>query len=580
MATSPNAPSRLGGAFFTGLLLLSAASLMYEIVLTRLLSVVCWYYLAFVSVSMAMFGMTAGALFVQLRPSLFAKELLPVRLYQSVLAMAISMPLALLFMLAIPLDISLAAQTAVSFVLFSSVIAVPFFFSGIAVCISLTRMPFSMGRIYFVDLGGAALGCLCAVALLSLVDAPSAIFDISAILFVSASAFADYAQRTGSQRNCLIAVVSMILVAGVNSSTVHGIQPIWSKGKIDAREYIFSEKWNPISKVRLYDAERTPPYLWGPSPRTPDFMIEAMVLDIDNSASTEITRFNGDLSALPFLRYDVTSIAAPLRRGGSAAIIGVGGGRDVLNCAVNGFHRIVGIEVNSAIADITSRQLDSFSGFSKIPGFELHQDEGRSYLTRSGERFDLIQASLVDTWAATSAGAMTLSENSLYTVEGWRVFYEHLKPGGIITFSRWYRDSTKSETYRLYGVAYAAMLSEGVADPASHLALIQSGPIATLLASNQPFSPQDIASLKKTSSEMVFTILAMPGEPLAIPELQRISETKTVAAMASLRTENGLDYSPTFDSSPYFFNPIHLRSLPRFFSSYVVLPNLNAMWFL
>jgi hypothetical protein len=575
-----SAPSRLDSAFFTGLLLLSAASLMYEIVLTRLLSVVCWYYLAFVSISMAMFGMTAGALFVQVRPALFAKELLSLRLYQSVLAMAISMPVSLLVMLAIPLDISLAAQTAISFLLFSSTIAVPFFFSGVAVCISLTRMPFPMGRIYFVDLSGAALGCLCAVALLNMVDAPSAIFEISAILFVSASAFADYAQRTDSKRNCLIAVVSMIIVAGLNNSTVHGIQPIWAKGAIDARQYIFAEKWNSISKVRLFVATRAHPFLWGPSPQTPDFTIDSMNLDIDNSASTQITRFNGDLSALSFLRYDVTSIAAPLRHGGSAAIIGVGGGRDVLNCAFNGFHRIVGIEVNSSIADITSHWLDSFTGFSKIPGFELHNDEGRSFLARSGERFDLIQASLVDTWAATAAGAMTLSENSLYTVEGWRVFYEHLKPGGIITFSRWYRDPAKSETYRLFAVAYATLLSEGVSDPMSHFVLIQSGPIATLLVSNQPFSAEDIASLKRTSSEMAFTPIVIPGEPVAIPELRRISEMKTIAEMASLQDQNGLDYSPTFDSSPYFFNPIHVRMLPAYISSSAALSNLNAEWFL
>lgn len=574
---SSGVPSRPAGAFFTGLLLLSAASLMYEIVLTRLLSVVSWYYLAFVSVSMAMFGMTAGALFVQVRPAFFATELLPRRLYQSVLAMAISMPLTLLVMLAIPLEISLAAQTAVSFLLFSSVIAIPFFFSGVAVCISLTRMPFAMGRIYFVDLAGAALGCIAAIALLGLVDAPSAVFDISAILFLSAKAFADYAQETGKERKCLIAVVSMVLLAGINASTVHGIQPIWAKGKIDTREYILAEQWNAVSKIRLSVAHYAHPLLWGPSPHTPDVTIEAMNVEIDSLAGTQITHFDGDLSKLSFLPYDVTSIAAPLRRGGSAAIIGVGGGRDILNCALNGFHRIVGIEVNSMIVDITSRRYDSFTGFSKIPGFELHNDEGRSFLSRSGEQFDLIQASLVDTWAATAAGSMSLSENSLYTVEGWRVFYEHLKPGGIITFSRWYQDPRKPETYRLFAVAYATLLSEGVSDPMSHLALIQSGNLATLLVSNQPFSQQDIASLKKTSNEMEFTPLVMPGDPIAVPELRRISEMNSIEEMASLESEDGMDYSPTFDSSPYFFNPVHLRWPPHLLLSYQIL---NAIWFL
>ena len=133
--------------FFLGLLLLCASTLMYEVVLTRLLSVICWYYLAFVSVSMAMFGMTAGALAVQLRPALFLGDQARQRASQAALATAISMPLALLTMLSIPVDLSLALTTVYSFLLFSTVIAVPFFFSGIAVCLSLTRAPFPMGRI-------------------------------------------------------------------------------------------------------------------------------------------------------------------------------------------------------------------------------------------------------------------------------------------------------------------------------------------------------------------------------------------------------------------------------------------------
>jgi hypothetical protein len=566
--------------FFVGLFLLSAGTLMYEVVLTRLLSAICWYYLAFVSVSMAMFGMTAGALVVQLFPAFFAKELLPRRLYHSVLAMAISMPLALLVMLTIPLDISLALQVIVSFVLFSSVIAVPFFFSGVAVCISLTRMPFPMGQVYFVDLAGAACGCLGAVGLLSLIDAPSAIFEIAALLFVGAAAFADFAQQPRSQRNCLIAAVSLVVLAGLNSSTFYGIQPIWAKGHIDRRNDIFAEVWNPISKVRFSHSELSAPLMWGPSPRLPAQKFEAMQLDIDNFAATQMIRFDGDLGALYFLRYDVTALGAEIRRGGTAAIIGVGGGRDVLNCAANGFTRIVGIEVNSKIVDMTSRQLNRYSGFSRIPGFELHNDEGRSFLSRSAEQFDLIQASLVDTWAATSAGAMALSENSLYTVDAWRVFYHHLKPGGIITFSRWYGGPETSETYRLYSVAYAMLLAEGVADPSAHLALIQSGQVATLLASNRPFSPQDVSALNTIIREMAFTPVAFPGQATRVPELSRISQSRTLPEMASLQDEYGRDFSPTFDSSPYFFNAVHIRALPKFVSRGGSGFNLQATLFL
>ena len=552
-------------AFFIGLLLLCACTLMYEVILTRLLSVVSWYYLAFVSVSMAMFGMTAGALVVQLRPAFFVKDMLPMRLYQAALAMAASMPLALLIMLAIPVGISRALQSAVSFLLFSSVVAVPFFFSGVAVCIALTRMSLPRGRVYFVDLAGAGLGCLGAVGLLSIFDAPSAIFAISALLFLCAGAFAVYAQRPHLRTNCQIAAASILVVACLNASTLHGIQPVWSKGAIDTRSHIFAEVWNSISRVRIYDSRPGEPLLWGPSLHVPAFQVDAMSLDIDNDASTQMLHFNGDLSTLQFLRFDVTSIGAELRHGGTAAIIGVGGGRDVLNCAVNGFTRIVGIEVNSAIVKLTSRQLDSYSGFSRIPGFALYNDEGRNFLARSDERFDLIQASLVDTWAATTAGAMTLSENSLYTVDAWRVFYDHLKPGGVITFSRWYDGPQDNQTYRLFSVAWAMLLSEGVADPSRQLVLIQSGEIATLLASNQPFSSGDIEALKRLSAEMAFTPLFLPGEPVAVSELRRVSRSRTLADMASLQEEMGADYSPTFEALRISLIPSISARCPNFF---------------
>ncbi len=142
------------GAFLFGLLLLCAGNLMYEVVLTRLLSVTCWYYLAFVSVSMAMFGMTAGALSIQLRPDWFTEGADSSQTGAVRYGRRRSMPLSLVTMLAIPLDISLRSRQSLAFVLFSAVISVPFFFSGVAVCISLTRSPYAMGRVYFTDLAG------------------------------------------------------------------------------------------------------------------------------------------------------------------------------------------------------------------------------------------------------------------------------------------------------------------------------------------------------------------------------------------------------------------------------------------
>jgi spermidine synthase len=544
--------------FFLGLGLMCASTLMYEITLTRLLSVTCWYYLAFVSVSMAMFGMTAGALAVQLRPAMFSRDQVRNRMAQAAFAMAASMPIVLMIMFAIPLDISFAAQTVASFLLFCLIIAVPFFFAGVVVCLSLTKSSASIGRVYFADLMGAAAGCFGAVILLNTVDAPSAVLVISALVFLSASAYADFAGVPRLRKRSYVWAAVLVVLAALNASTIHGIQPIWSKGKLDPRVDILYETWNPMSRVRVVPPKVEPRFV---GPNTPPIQSEVVYIDIDNDAATGIYHFTGDLKDVDFLRYEVNSMGARLRAGGSAAVIGVGGGRDVMSAALFGFHRIVGIEINPSIVDVTTRRMEYYSGFDKIPNFELHNDEGRSYLTRSNEKFDMIQATVVDTWAATAAGAMALTENSLYSLEGWRVFYEHLRPGGVIAFSRWNHKPDFHETTRLFSLAYATLLSEGVKDPETHLAMIRQDELATLLTSNAPFTPQDLEKIRSTSKDLNYQLLYLPGEPLGMEQLKPVLQAQTMSDLAALRSADYFDLSPATDASPYFFSFVRLHAI-------------------
>ncbi len=565
-------------AFFIALFLISASTLMYEIVLTRLLSVVSWYYLAFVSISLAMFGMTAGALAVQLRPQLFTEALLPRRITYATFAMAISMPLALVTMLAIPIELSRSAQTLFSFLIFSTVIAVPFFFSGVAVCLSLTRAVYPIGHIYFVDLLGAAAGCFGALALLKLLDAPSAVFAISALVFLSAAGYARHAGIRGRSLRWGLYAALMLLLAGLNAFTLYGIQPIWAKGSVDPRNRLLAEVWNPISKVRAVAPYVGMPTMYGPSPKTPEVNIATIDLDIDNDASTPLMNWHGDPKEFNFLNYDITSVAMQMRAGGTAAVIGMGGGRDVFAAVINGFRRVVGIEVNDSIVNLDTKRFESFSNFSRIPGLEVHKDEGRSYITRSGESFDVIQASMVDTWAATSAGAMTLSENSLYTVEAWRIFYNHLNPGGIITFTRWH-SGPESTTYRMFSVGWATLLSEGVANPADHIALVGSKGVATLLLSNEPFSAEDLKKLHWFVDNLEFKLLFVPGQTPDDPTLRLIAAARSLDDLAHLRDVGMYDYSPVFDASPFFFNGLRARSLAALLPTLQSNGNLRALGF-
>ncbi len=566
--------------FYGGLFLLSGATLMYEVVLTRLLSVVCWYYLAFVSVSMAMFGMTAGSLWVHFRPQHFATEAIPRRLSEAALAMAISLPLALVMLLAIPVEISYSAETIFSFLLFTAVISVPFYFSGVAVCVALTRSPYPIGRVYGADLAGAALGCLGAIGLLEVLDAPSAILAISGAVFVAAAAFEAHAGEKARSGRRVLWALALLFLAFANSTTLHGIQPIWTKGKIDTRRDLLAEVWNPISKVRLAQITGGQPYMWGASPRMPQMSMDYLFLDIDNDAATPMYRYQGDRKDVAFLLFDVTSLAVQLRPGGSAAIIGMGGGRDVLAAVTQNFHRIVGIEVNDAIVDLALHRFGWYSGLPSLSQLEVHRGEGRSYLTATSEKFDVIQASMVDTWAATSAGALTLTENGLYTVDAWRILYEHLKPGGLLTCSRWNSGAESAQTQRQFSLAAATLFSEGVANPGEQMALIGSGRIATLLVSNRPLSAEDLNSLRRIDSDLQFVPLYLPGEPPADPTLKPILAARSVADLEQLRDLGDLDLSPTYDSAPFFFNFMRLSHLPILLQILGTVGNLRALAFL
>src|SRR5436853_4903365 len=99
--------------------------------------------------------------------------------------------------------------------------------------------------------------------------------------------------------------------------------------------------------------------------------------------------------------------------------------------------------------------------------------EALSYIARSAEQYGIIQASLIDTWAATSAGAYVLTENGLYTKEAWISFLNHLTPDGILTMSRWYYEAQPAETLRLTGLATSALLEIGVGDPRKHIMIVR-----------------------------------------------------------------------------------------------------------
>ena len=544
-------------SFLAGLFFITSATLLLEILNTRLLSVVTWYHLSFFAVSMAMFGMAAGALWVYLKPQKFPREDALSSLYRYSILFALSTLICHLIILFTPLS-TLGGWDAANFfkmTLITLAVAIPFAFSGVVITVALTQVPGNSGLIYAVDLVGAALGSLACLALLSVLDISSATIA-STVVTVLAILFFQRAKTGRSDLRWVALAVVLAIGAFANSQFTSGLRVFYPKGNEISYSDQTIEYWTIHGQILLSPAEeRVGPFYWGAGAGAP--VIEGMKLQglvIDGEAGTAVTQWDGNREGLEWPRFDVTSLPYHLRKEGNVAVIGVGGGRDILTALWAKSKHITGIEINGAILDILQDRRRDFVSLDQQREVEFVHDEARSFLTRSDETYDVIQMSLIDTWAATGAGAFTLSENGLYTVEGWQIFFDKLAPNGLLSVSRWYSPEALSETNRLISLAAMSLLEQGVDNPGDHAVLVARNTVATLLVSPTPFSDADLDQIESVAAEMAFTVLHSPRQESSERLIRDALASKSSAQLEAATQHEFLDFSPPLDSRPYFFN--------------------------
>jgi spermidine synthase len=547
-----------------GLFLTTFATLLIEILSSRLLSVITWYHLSFFAVSLAMLGMAAGAVAVFLGGRRYAGDRARATLAQTAINFAIAIPLSHLATLYIPLpSIGSAGVPQALAALAASTIAltVPFFLSGIVVTIALTRVGGRIGRLYAWDLAGAAAGAAAVVPLLELITLPSAFLVAGAAAAGAAWCF----QRSASLGRRAVPIgLAVILFAGaaVNEQTGGVLRPLSSKDRrLPPADLIDRAVWNSHTFVLIQKAFDREPFYWGAGARAPlDRTITSAWMVIDGDAGTVLSKWDGTPEALDWVRHDVTAAPYYLRHG-HAGVIGVGGGRDILSALWGGNQRVTGIEINGLLVDTLSRTHREFARIAVHPAVTIVHDEARSYLTRSEDRVDILQMSLIDTWAATGAGAFTLTENGLYTREGWRVFLEALTPSGIFSVSRWYHPDRGSETNRLVSLGVAALLDRGIVEPRAHMVLLARGNVATLMVSPAPFTSDDRERVIRLAADEAFDIVLSPWTAPAIERHAAFVASRSLEQLDAATADPIIDYSAPTDARPFFFNQIKPRAL-------------------
>ncbi len=588
--------------------LVSFASLLLELALTRLFSVVLFYHFAFLAISIALLGLGAGGVFAYLLRARLARfSLRGLGTYAAILN-ALTIVGVLEIVIHTPVGLDLAWRNFLRLTIIYLVSAVPFFFTGVLFSVLFAREHRRATTLYAADLVGGALACLAIVPLLDWIGGPNAVLAAAFAMAVAGVMWARV--DTGNSpvsvpvapasrrpetsvpkfaRSTAMVVAALLLVVIAVNHNGRLIDIVYAKGMRRDKPWMLFAKWNAISRVEVNQVG------------------ESKYIVIDADASTAIMnvdpkRWSEDVPATPHgtglpeaesynwkrdLMAAAPAVVNVLRPHGSYAIIGPGGGVDVLRAVANGSPSVTGIEINPIIATtiMRGRYADYAYHLYDLPQVHMHVSDGRSFIRASKEKYDVIEMTLVDTWASTAAGAFALSENNLYTVEAFREYFDHLKPDGIIAITRW-EFAKPREALRVVSQEIEALRQIGRSDYRKNFIIISDGALdedgrpVTVLAKGSEFTPEEVAStfaqLRDNQNLYLlyapyFGVLSSETFSLSLPRLaaatavqpfqQLIAPAEETEQLGSLRwsarqefqTDYPYNITPVYDSAPFFF---------------------------
>ncbi|MFP5262432.1 MAG: hypothetical protein ACLGJB_11060 [Blastocatellia bacterium] len=535
---------------FWAVALVTMSVLMLELSLTRLFSATMYYHYAFMAISLALFGSGASGVFIYVFQSKIDPDGTGRRLSLAAILFSLSTLFALYVILSVPLTLETTAENYYRLTEIYAATALPFFFAGCVVTLAITRYAKEISRLYLFDLAGAALGCLLLIPVLNLIGAINTVLLVSAMGAAGALLFSTAGGGGRAYRTCSLLLASALLAAVAINTATRLIDVRQAKG--NAETGVLFSRWNSFSRITVEGD-----------------LSGGVEIKIDADAATGMVKDADKLELHQYLRQGLTALVHEIKHDAEVLVIGPGGGIDVLTARVFGQKHITAVEINPIIAEdvMSSEPFKTYSGsIYQQPDVRLVVDEGRSFIRSSGDRYDIIQATLVDTWAATAAGAFSLSENNLYTVEAFKDYATHLTDDGVLTMTRWYFEPP-DQTLRLVSLTRAMMAELGIANPARHVMLVREaempwgrGP-ATFMFKKSEFTDEEVRAVEAKAAESNFVLLYTPlTRPANV--FTRMMEAADPADVWDTFETN---VEPSRDNNPFFFNSIRLANLGRVF---------------
>ena len=453
-------PASIRWKHFAGISLLSFATLLLELSLTRVLSVASWYHFGFLVISTALLGFGVSGVVLSLWKSL--RESIPLDPALSVISLLFGFVTVVSFSLMQmipfqPFELLNDHKQFIYMLLYYVMLAGPFFCSGLAISLLLTRGGRAVNGLYAADMVGGGIACVAVCLTMPMFGGSGSV--VVAALFGTLAALTFNSFRLS--KLTLIGSLTVVGMLVLAFFAEHALPIVVNPGKrlhplFPQQTSPIYTKWNSFSKIDVYPAPKL-------DPSRPDPGFYSIIID-GGTAGTGM----GDLSMgvrtyLANPSYHPAGVAYVGKTKPKVLIIGSGAGREVLEALYYGASSVTAVEVNPIITDVVTKHLrEHWGGLFEQPEVHLVNDEGRSFVRRSHELYDVIIS--VDTYSGTAlaSGALTLSESYILTREAFEDYWNHLTPNGVVLV-------TGYDTTKLISTARAMSDELGVSDPANHL---------------------------------------------------------------------------------------------------------------
>ena len=557
--------------------LVSGGALGYEILLTRLLSIIQWHHYAYMVISLALLGFGAsGTLLSLLGARLRHRFELHYALNASAFGVSVVASFALVQSIPFnPLELIWGGTQTLWLAFVYVTLMVPFFFAANCIGLSFIRFRGHIPWLYGADLVGAGLGCG-AIVLLLFVLHPVPALQLIGCVGLGAALCAAWSHSASGWRAGLTCGLLGVVVLAFSTQWLT-LSPSEYKGLSRALSatgaVVEAERSSPLGLVTTVSNEQIPfRYAPGLSLSARGTPAEQVALFSDADAMSVVTRFDGNLAPLGYLRDLPSALAYTLLDQPSVLVLGAGGGTQVLQALVHDARRVDAVELNPDIVAAVREEQGEFSGYLyDNDRVGVYIDEARGFIIHGDRRYDLVQVALLDSFSAASAGLYALSESYLYTVEAIEDFLAHLTPNGILAVTRWLKLPPRDGA-KLFATVIEALERSGAAAPGDRLAWIRTWNTSTVLVKNSPWTREDTAALRRFAETRGFDLVYYPG--IRAAEANRFNRLRapiffdTAAALlgpdrASFMDAYKFDIRPATDDRPYFFNFFKWSTFPE-----------------